>query len=122
MTIMDDDQTTLFDRAGELARSFHESRRRRLQEPGPDRPWFFHPLGYWIDVGYNGAIPEYDQPQAIIDPRTVEFAKRMGSLSRITKIWEDEEAMVFISLAVTNNYRILRGKFSHLIWILNRGG
>ena len=115
-------QTTLFDRAGELARSFHEARRRRLKEPGPDRPWFFHPLGYWIDVSYNGAIPEYDRPQAIIDPRTVAFAKRMGSLSRITKIWEDKEAMVFISLVIINNYRISRGRFSHLIWILNRGG
>jgi len=92
-------QTSLSNQAGELARQFHETRSRRLKEPGPDRPWFFHPLGYWIDVGYNGAIPEYDQPQAIIDPRTIEFAKRMGSLSQITKVWEDKEAMVCISLA-----------------------
>jgi hypothetical protein len=96
---MNAQQASLFDRAGELARTFHEARRRKLKEPGPDRPWFFHPLGYWIDVGYTGAIPEYDQPQAIIDPRTVDFAKRMGSLSQITKIWEDKEAMVFNSLA-----------------------
>lgn len=97
---MNSDQIALLDRSGELARLFHEVRRRRLKEPGPDRPWFFHPLGYWIDVGYNGQTPEYDQPTSPIDPRTANFAQRMGALARTTKIWEDKEAMVDTCLAV----------------------
>jgi len=91
---MNADQTALFERAGELARRYNEKRRQTLQEPGPDRPWFFHPLGFWIDVGYTGSTPEYDQPTARIDPRTAHFARRIGVLARTTKIWEDKDAIV----------------------------
>jgi hypothetical protein len=106
---MNDDQTALFDRAGELARRFHEARRRRLKEPGPDRPWFFHPLGYWIEVGYTGQTPEYDQPKSHIDTSTAHFARRMGTLSRITRIWEDKEAMVLFCYYRVGNSRTLLG-------------
>ena len=96
---MNPPQIALLDRAGEIARLFHETKRRQLKEPGPDRPWFFHPLGYWIDVGYNRQTPEYDQPPSKINQQTVDFAQRVGELSRTTKIWEDKEAMVDIPLA-----------------------
>ena len=91
---MKPDQISLYDRAGELARRFHEARRQRLKEPGPDRPWFFHPIGYWIDIGYTGETPEYDKPTGHLDPRTAKFARTLGALSKITKIWQDKEAMV----------------------------
>ena len=97
---MNPSQIVLLDQAGEIARVFLETKRRQLKEPGPDRPWFFHPLGYWIDVGYNnGQTPEYDQPTSKINQQTVDFAQRIGELSRVTKLWEDEEAMVNIPLA-----------------------
>ena len=91
---MNPDQIELHRRAGELARLFHEARQRRLKDPGPDRPWFFHPLGYWIDLGYSGQKPEYDQPKGRLSLRTASFAQRIGMLSRTTKIWEDKEMMV----------------------------
>ena len=91
---MNSDQVAVFDRAGELARVYHEARQRRLEEPGPDRPWFFHPLGYWIDFGFSGGPPEYDQPSAKVDLQTANFARIIGGLSRTTKIWQDKEAIV----------------------------
>ena len=91
---MNDDQLAVYDRAGELARVFNEVRKHRLQEPAPDRPWFFHPLGYWIDFGYNAGPPEYDQPSSNVDARTANFARVIGGLSRTTKIWQDKEALV----------------------------
>lgn len=91
---MNSDQVAVCDRAGELARVYHESRKRRLEEAGPDRPWFFHPLGYWIDFGFSGGPPEYDQPSAKVDLQTANFARIIGGLSRTTKIWQDKEAIV----------------------------
>ena len=91
---MNADQIALFDKAGELARLFHEKKSKILQEPGPDRPWFFHPLGWCIDIGYTGVLPEYDRPTAEVDPRTATFAQRVGSLSHTTQIWEDSRTMV----------------------------
>lgn len=91
---MNPDQLAVFDRAGELARIFNEARKRRLQEPAPDRPWFFHPLGYWIDFGLNGGPPEYDQPSSNVDVRTANFGRLVGGLSRTTRIWQDKETIV----------------------------
>jgi hypothetical protein len=95
---MNTDQIALYDLAGELARRFHEARQRRLKEPGPDRPWFFHPIGYWIDLGYAGQLPEYDQPTSHLNIHTANFAQRMGTLSRVTMIWENKEAMVLSTI------------------------
>ena len=92
---MDPNQIELYNRAGELARRYHESRRQRLTQAGPERPWFFHPIGYFIDIGFSGQIPEYDKPRARLSYWTATFAQRMGMLSQNTKIWEDKEAMVF---------------------------
>jgi hypothetical protein len=105
---MNGDQVALYERASELARLYSEKRKQALQEPGPDRPWFFHPLGYWIDVGYSGEIPEYDQPTSRIDPRTAHFARRIGILARGTKIWENKEAMVCSGLISTYQEDIAR--------------
>jgi hypothetical protein len=91
---MDGNQIELYHRSGELARRYHEYRRQRAAQAGPDRPWFFHPLGYFIDIGFSGRIPEYDKPQTRVSKRTATFAQRMGMLSRTTKIWEDKEALV----------------------------
>lgn len=91
---MNPDQLALFEQAGELARRFHEARRLRLEAPGPERPWFFHPLGYYVDYGYNGSEPEYDKPESKFEPRTLQFAQQIGTLNRSTKIWQDKKAMV----------------------------
>ena len=91
---MNPEQVAVFDRAGELARVYEEARNRRLKEPGPDRPWFFHPLGYWLDSGFSGEPPEYDQPLAKVDLRAANFARLIGGLSRTTRIWLDKEAIV----------------------------
>jgi hypothetical protein len=97
---MNSDQLALFEGAGELARRFHEAWQLRLEEPGPERPWFFHPLGYHIDYGYHGSEPEYDKPTAKVDPRTIMFARQMGALNRTTKIWQNKKVMV-------NNHRLV---------------
>jgi hypothetical protein len=91
---MNQDQTSLYDKAGELARQFHDSRNRLQMQPGPDRPWFFHPLGYYIDLGYSGEVPEYDRPEGHFELQTTNFAKRIGVLGRIAKVWEDKKALV----------------------------
>jgi hypothetical protein len=91
---MNEAQIELYNRAGELARRYHENRRKRLSQAGPDRPWFLHPLGFFIDIGFSGGIPEYDKPQGRLSKRTAAFAQRMGILSQTTKIWKDEEALV----------------------------
>lgn len=91
---MDTEQLALYNRAGELAHLFLEARRRRLKEPGPDRPWFFHPIGYEVDTGLNNAPPEYDRPDSKLDVRTAVFARKVGALARTTNIWQDDEAMV----------------------------
>jgi hypothetical protein len=104
---MNSGQLSLFERAGELAHRFHEAWKLRLEEPGPERPWFFHPLGYHIDYGYNSSEPEYDEPTSKIEPRTIAFARQMGTLNRTTKIWQDKKAMVhnhgLITMILTKN-------------------
>lgn len=97
---MNANQITLYERAGELSRRFQELWKQVNEQPGPDRPWFFHPLGYWIDLGYSGEPPEYDPPTTPIDVRTAQFAQRIGVLARTTKIWLDKEALVTIRLDV----------------------
>lgn len=115
---MNPQQLSLFELAGQLARRFNEAWRRRLKEPGPDRPWFFHPLGYWIDVGFNGQQPEYDQPKSKVDPRTAKFAAQMGALSRTAKIWEEKESMVLLP-GGCSNFRISPENIYRPIWITN---
>jgi hypothetical protein len=87
-------QINLYERAGELSRRFQELWKQINERPGPDRPWFFHPLGYWIDLGYSGVTPEYDPPRVPVDFRTAQFAQRMGVLARTTKPWLDKETLV----------------------------
>jgi hypothetical protein len=91
---MNSDQIALYQQAGELARRFNENITRLNEEPGPDRAWFFHPLGYLIDAGYSGEVPEYDRPNVEIDPRSANFAQMMGNLARTTKVWEDKKTLV----------------------------
>lgn len=91
---MNREQIALYERAGELAHRFNDSKVKTDEEPGPDRAWFFHPLGYWIDAGYTGQLPEYDRPNVEIDLRAANFAQMMGNLARTTKVWEDKKAMV----------------------------
>ena len=112
---MDAEQLALFNRAGELARLFHDERRRRLKEPGPDRPWFFHPIGYWIDVGFNDQLPEYDQPESKLDVRTAVFARRIGALARLTRIWQDEETMVLTRETRTHNRVLLESIYLFIL-------
>ena len=97
---MNASQITLYERAGELSRRFQELWKEVNEQPGPDRPWFFHPLGYWIELGYSGEPPEYDPPTTPIDLRTAQFAQRIGVLARTTKVWLDKEALVTIRLVI----------------------
>jgi len=91
---MNANQINLYERAGELSRRFDDLWRQENDRPGPDRPWFFHTLGYWIELGYTGAPPEYDPPNVRADIRSTQFAYRIGILARTTKPWRDEEALV----------------------------
>jgi hypothetical protein len=116
---MNPDQIALYNKAGEFARLFQEQNRKRLEEPSPDRPWFFHPLGWCIEVGFTSARPEYDRPKAKIDSRTETFAQRIGMLAQTTQIWLDTNAMVsYLSLAyrIFAYRRISRDHFYLLIW------
>jgi len=93
---MNVNQITLYERAGELSRRFQELWKQTKEKPGPDRPWFFHPFGYFIDLGYSGEKPEYDPPTVPIDFRTAQFARQIGMLSRTTRPWLNEETLVLI--------------------------
>jgi hypothetical protein len=92
---MDGEQVKLYERAGKLSRQFQELFKIVNDQPSPDRPWFFHPFGYWIDLGYNGERPEYDPPPlGSISLRTAAFSQRIGILARTTRAWMDEKKMV----------------------------
>ena len=114
---MNSDQMALYERAGELARRYHESKRRDDEEQGPAMPR--GPFRAAIRTGFNGTA---FGPQSSPTTGVASFANRMGMLARVTQIWKDEKALVkslFFSYQVDD--RALRGSFSRLIWILSLG-
>jgi hypothetical protein len=86
---MNPDQTALYDRAGELARQYHELKRRHDEAPATA----FHGAFFLsaIEAGFD------EQPldaQIVANPRIASLAHRMGLLARVTRIWKDDRAMV----------------------------
>ena len=89
LSAMNSDQTALYERAGELARRYHESKRRQDEEQSPAMP-----RGLFSTAIHTGFNETSFRPQSSPNPRVASFANRMGMLARVTQIWKDKKALV----------------------------
>jgi hypothetical protein len=114
--IMNSDQATLYERAGELARRYHESKRQKDEERIPPRPRSLFSTA--IEAGFN---ENPFSPQSLVNARVASFANRMGMLAQVTRVWKDEKALVRPCSDSQVDGRMLLGNCFLLIWNSSRG-